>query len=99
MPADFAPQFTEITRKFGTYIRWAGTIGGIKSELGYSKPKDPKEAAARMEALRGEVWMAMEYARLGRCDLLAHIAVDRHRASSRPVSAPQIVLEKKGTEG
>jgi hypothetical protein len=104
MPADFAPGFTEHSRKLGSYIRWASTLRSpsgeaLKAELGYSKPKDARQAADRMEALRGEVWMAMEYARLGRLDLLAHLSVDRHRPALRPVSAPQIVLEKKGTEG
>jgi len=92
MPADFNPPLVD----HGHYVRWSDTLRAagqepFKVEMGYSKTG---AAADRAQVFRAEIWLALEYFRLGRTDLLAHIAVDRHKATARPVKPLEPGAEK-----
>ena len=80
MPDDFAPAFEDR----GRYVRWGATLtveGGdpVAVELGYSRAGGKADEIAERENLRISAWQAMEFARLGRRDLLAHCIVGRHK--------------------
>lgn len=91
MPSDFAINFED----HGRYVRWTATLtvedhGPVDVELGYSRASGKADEAKERANLRASAWQAMEFARLGRVDLLNHCAVDRHKRD-RPISKPQIV--------
>lgn len=95
MPAGFAPPLTEVQMPRGpAYIRWSTTlrIDGhppFPTEIGFPKIGDANAIEARTRQLDEEIWQVMEYARLGRFDLLAHTSPDRHKAE-RTISVPLI---------
>lgn len=94
MPPDFAPP---LTARRGRIV-WSGNVTVIKPgssqqialEQGYIPSGDPETDHGRDEALKAQVWAAMEAARLGRDDLIpAIMRKDRHDPKRRPVKAPE----------
>lgn len=80
IPDDFSPPISDD----GRLLKWLGMIGGKRYELGLRPARDAASLLAARVELRGMIWQLNEYQRLGRADLMAYAAVDRHRARSLP---------------
>lgn len=88
VPADFAPVITADAKamrwRSPVTIQSEGSMTQVTLETGY--PLLGIDSAVIYDRLRNEAWTILEYARLGRADLLASYSTKRH--AGHPVSIP-----------